>query len=173
MTNKNRHGVDQHDEKEKEAIEKQFRKENRYEFYITTATLMIAIALFLIALYNNTTFFSMLLAVYALIVTVGFELMEWIKYIVHNSSKKCSFFIQALLKYYSLVLFFASISFVIILSVIYILSSSFFENMCSQAPNILTILSLIGYFFSYTTRSYLQKKKEFIRKYNWYNTHLK
>ena len=28
MTNKNRHGVNQHDENEKEAIKKQFRKEN-------------------------------------------------------------------------------------------------------------------------------------------------
>ena len=167
MTNKNRHGVNQHDENEKEAIKKQFRKENRYEFYITMATLMIAIALFLIALCNNTTFFSMLLAVYALIVTVGFELLEWIKYIVHSSSRKCPFFIQELLKYYSLVLFFTSISFVIILFIIVYLSPYFFENMCPQVPNILTILSLIGYFFSYTTRSYLQKKKEFIQKHHW------
>ncbi len=168
MTNKNRRGVNQHDKKQKDEIKKQFRRENRYEIYISAATLMIAIALFLIALYNNTTFFSMLLAVYALNVTVGFELLEWVKYTMHNSSsKKRSFFIRSVLKYYSLVLFFSSVSFVVILFIILILSPHFFENMCSQVPNILTILSLIGYFFSYTTRSYLQKKKEFIQKHHW------
>ena len=57
MTNKNRRGVNQHDKKQKDEIKKQFRRENRYEIYISAATLMIAIALFLIALYNNTTFF--------------------------------------------------------------------------------------------------------------------
>lgn len=87
MTNKNRHGVNQHDESQKKEIKKQFRRENRYEFSIIAFSLLIAITLFLIALYNNTTFFSLLLAVYALIVTISFETLEWLKYGTSNSGR--------------------------------------------------------------------------------------
>lgn len=76
MTNKNRHGVNQHDENQKEEIKKQFQQEVQYEFILLAAALLITLSFFLIALFNNSAFFSLLLSLYAFIVTFCFAYMQ-------------------------------------------------------------------------------------------------
>lgn len=168
MTNKNRRGVNQHDKKQKDEIQKQFQKENRYEFSIISFSLLIAITLFLISLYNDTTFFSLLLAVYALIVTISFETSEWVKYGAATPGRKQFKFIKFMLKYYSFVLLGASAIFFLFMFILHFFTPAILKNVPSQIPNILTIGSLIGYFCSYSLRNYFQKRQAFIKKYELY-----
>lgn len=166
MTNKNRHGVNQHDENQKEEIKKQFQQEVQYEFILLAAALLITLSFFLIALFNNSAFFSLLLSLYAFIVTFCFETLEWIKY--HADKKSVhSKFTAIFLKYYSLGLFLTLIilfGIMVILSFVFKELPLFFQHTYTLLPNLITTCSLLGYFVSYSIRNYFQKKKDFNKR---------
>lgn len=166
MTNKNRHGVNQHDENQKEEIKKQFRRENRYEFSITAAALAIIIVFFLISLFNTSLLFSLILSILSLLITCCFEVIEWIKFKTNASYHQNSKHLKYLLRYYSLGFIIACAITTIVMFFFWIcqrINSHFFVSLYSQIPNIITTISLIGYFISYSIRNYLQKKEEFLR----------
>lgn len=124
--------------------------------------------LLLNSFWNSSSYFSLVLAIFSIIITFFFEFVEWAKVRQHNDSGKHSFLTKFILTHFSnvficIVLVFIGVVF--FFTLIFCLLPISFQNgiiaISANVANVLTALSLNIYFISYFVRNH----RPFIRKF--------
>ena len=168
MTNRNTNIVHKSEKKLMKMAINEYYDENKIEKQSFFCVLIYVVAFIAISFSNNSTFFSFMLALYSLIITFFFEGVEWVKY----KSKNGNSLIYKIVKYYTNILLFATLTFVIVCVPLYILykvNNNLFENVInsidSRVPNIMTSITFMVYFLSYYFRNHAIKRQLFIDSY--------
>lgn len=139
------------------------------EFSSFICILGYSLVLLLNSFWNSSSCFSLILAIFSIVITFFFEFVEWAKVRQHNDSSKRSFLNKFVLTHFSnificIVLVFIGVVF--LFTLIFTLLPISFQNVIiaisTNAANVLTALSLNIYFISYFIRNHRPFMRKFI-----------
>lgn len=163
MTNRNKKILD--DYQKRQFKKKKYIFHERIFLEFATSFLIIGISIFflLFSIINISTFYSMILAIFSTLVTLSFEITEWIKYIVKKDIKK-SVLLNQILNYNTFTLLISIIILVLIMIGFHVIKRkipNLFENIPVSLPNIITTITLSIYFVSYSVRCLVKECCDF------------
>lgn len=147
-----------------ENYEKRRKKKYRQDIVDIIKTAFPAIAYGIVftlqSIVDNSTVFSIALALFSTCVTISFEVNEW--YIFNNSKHKKT---KKYFNYYYPLLF--ALILLMILAFIYNGIATLFgipEKIFNVAPNLISSFTLLGYFISYTIRQIFIRRQQYLDK---------
>ena len=80
MSNNNKKIVLNAEKKLRKKVIKKYRKENRYDFIFLLILQCYVLTLFILSIATDSSFLSLILAIFSLITTFSFEALEWIDF---------------------------------------------------------------------------------------------
>ena len=170
MSNNNKKIVLNAEKKLRKKVIKKYRKENRYDFIFLLILQCYVLTLFILSIATDSSFLSLILAIFSLITTFSFEALEWMDFKSESISSRLATYI---LKNKTIVMLIIPILFIITMIPLYIwnkidadLYIQTMQNIDSHIPNIVTSITFALYFISFYIRSYFKKREAFITSFN-------
>lgn len=170
MPNTNRNMVQDSENKIRNKAIKKYHEENRFDLKYLFLMLCYVVVFFLLSIATDSTFFSLILAIFSFITTFSFEALEWMDFKSESISSRLATYI---LKNKTIVMLIIPILFIITMIPLYIwnkidadLYKQTMQNIDSHIPNIVTSITFALYFISFYIRSYFKKREAFITSFN-------
>lgn len=136
MSNRNKKIISNVTKEFRKKTIKKYHKENISNFMSLFLLLFYVLCFIVISFISESTFFSLALAIFSFIVTLSFEVLEWMDFKSESISSRS---INRILKNKTIVLLIIPILFVIAMFTFVILNklnpNSFIQNIDSHVPN--------------------------------------
>lgn len=162
MSNLNKNIIHDTENEIRNKTVKKYHKENKFDFKYLFLVLCYVVVFFLLSITTDSTFFSLILAIFSFITTFSFEILEWIDF---KSELIYSRLISYILKNKTIIMLIIPILFIITMipliiwnKIDAILYKQAMQNIDPHIPNIVTSITFALYFISFYIRSYLKRR---------------
>ena len=170
MPNTNRNMVQDSENKIRDKAIKKFHEENRFDLKYLFLMLCYVVVFFLLSIVTDSTFFSLILAIFSFITTFSFEALEWIDF---KSKSVSSCLINYILKNKAIIMLLIPVFFLITMIPLFIWNKldansyiQITQTIDPHIPNIITAITFALYFTSFYIRNYYKKREAFITSFN-------
>ena len=170
MSNNNKKIVLNAEKKLRKKVIKKYRKENRYDFIFLLILQCYVLTLFILSIATDSSFLSLILAIFSLITTFSFEALEWIDF---KSKSVSSCLINYILKKKAIIMLLIPVFFLITMIPLFIWNKldansyiQITQTIDPHIPNIITAITFALYFTSFYIRNYYKKREAFITSFN-------
>lgn len=170
MSNNNKKIVLNAEKKLRKKVIKKYRKENRYDFIFLLILQCYVLTLFILSIATDSSFLSLILAIFSLITTFSFEALEWIDF---KSKSVSSCLINYILKNKAIIMLLIPVFFLITMIPLFIWNKldansyiQITQTIDPHIPNIITAITFALYFTSFYIRNYYKKREAFITEYS-------
>lgn len=170
MSNNNKKIVLNAEKKLRKKVIKKYRKENRYDFIFLLILQCYVLTLFILSIATDSSFLSLILAIFSLITTFSFEALEWIDF---KSKSVSSCLINYILKNKAIIMLLIPVFFLITMIPLFIWNKldansyiQITQTIDPHIPNIITAITFALYFTSFYIRNYYKKREAFITSFN-------
>lgn len=117
MSNNNKKIVLNAEKELRKKVIKKYRKENRYDFIFLLILQCYVLTLFILSIATDSSFLSLILAIFSLITTFSFEALEWIDF---KSKSVSSCLINYILKNKTIIMLLIPLFFLITMTPLFI-----------------------------------------------------